>query len=44
MALGLGFCEGNIIKYICRYKDKGGKEDLLKARKYIDFLIDGGIK
>ena len=44
LALGLGFCEGNIIKYICRYKDKGGKEDLLKARKYIDFLIDGGIK
>ena len=30
LALGLGFCEGNIIKYICRYKDKGGKEDLLK--------------
>ena len=23
----LGFCEGNIIKYICRYKYKGEKED-----------------
>lgn len=35
----LGFCEGNVIKYICRYKDKGGVQDLLKARQYIDFLI-----
>ena len=40
----LGFCEGNIIKYVCRYKDKGGVEDLQKARQYIDFLINGGIK
>lgn len=40
----LGFCEGNIIKYICRYKDKGGVEDLKKARQYIDFLINKGIK
>jgi|TARA_R110000822_G_scaffold13911_5_gene49077 hypothetical protein len=40
----LGFCEGNIIKYVCRYKDKGGVEDLKKARQYIDFLINGGIK
>ena len=36
----LGFCVGNIIKYICRYKDKNGVEDLKKARHYIDILID----
>ena len=36
---GLGFCEGNVIKYVTRYKVKGGKEDLLKARHYIDMLI-----
>ena len=36
---GLGFCEGNIIKYICRWRLKNGREDLLKARHYIDILI-----
>lgn len=36
----LGFCVGNIIKYVCRYKDKNGIEDLEKARHYIDILID----
>jgi len=37
----LGVCEGNVIKYICRYKRKGGVEDLQKAKQYIDFLIEG---
>lgn len=36
----LGFCEGNIVKYITRYKDKNGVEDLKKAKHYIDFLIE----
>lgn len=36
----LGFCEGNIIKYITRFKDKNGIEDLFKAKKYLDLLID----
>ena len=36
----LGFCDGNVIKYICRYKEKNGVEDLKKAKQYIDFLID----
>jgi len=35
----LGYIEGNIIKYICRHKEKGGKNDLLKAKHYIDLLI-----
>lgn len=35
----LNFCEGNVIKYITRYKDKGGVEDLRKARHYLDILI-----
>jgi hypothetical protein len=35
----LGFIEGNIIKYVSRYKDKNGLEDLLKARTYLNFLI-----
>lgn len=36
----LDFLTGNCIKYLCRQKDKNGKEDLLKARHYIDILIE----
>ena len=36
----LGFCEGNIIKYVTRYKHKGGLEDLLKAEHYLHILIE----
>ena len=36
---GLGFIEGNVIKYITRYRNKNGKQDLLKAKHYIDLLI-----
>ena len=36
----LGFCEGNIIKYVCRHKFKNGLEDLKKAKHYIDLLIE----
>ena len=39
MANGLPFCEGNVVKYITRWRDKGGVADLYKCRKYIDFLI-----
>ena len=34
------FIEGNIIKYICRWRVKGGVEDLKKARHYLDMLIE----
>ena len=37
-ANNLGFCEGNAIKYICRYKSKGGIQDLDKAIHYIQLL------
>ena len=36
----MDFCEGNIIKYIVRYKYKNGLEDLYKAKKYLDLLIE----
>lgn len=39
-ANNLGFCEGNIIKYLCRWPAKGGVEDLKKARHYLDLLIE----
>jgi hypothetical protein len=32
------FIEGNIIKYICRWKDKGGKADLDKVIHYVELL------
>lgn len=41
LANDLGFCEGNAIKYLCRYRQKGGVQDLEKARHYVDLLIDG---
>ena len=37
---GLGFCEGCVIKYVTRWREKGGAEDLLKARHFIDLLIE----
>jgi len=39
LANKIPFCEANIIKYICRWKNKNGAEDLQKAKEYIDILI-----
>lgn len=36
----LGYCEGNVVKYITRWQKKGGLADLRKARHYIDLLIE----
>jgi hypothetical protein len=36
----LGYFEGNIIKYVSRWRDKGGVQDLLKAQHYLDKLIE----
>ena len=36
----LGYLEGNIVKYVSRYKEKGGVEDLVKAAHYLDKLIE----
>lgn len=37
---GLGYLEGNVVKYVSRYKRKNGLQDLLKARHYLDKLIE----
>ena len=37
---GMDYLEGNIIKYISRYKFKNGLEDLHKARFYLNMLIE----
>lgn len=39
-AWGLDFLAGNVVKYIARFKEKGGLEDLMKARHYLDKLIE----
>lgn len=39
-ANNLGYFEGNIVKYVSRWQDKGGIEDLKKARHYLDKLIE----
>ena len=38
-ANNIAFCEANAIKYLCRHKEKNGKQDLEKAKHYIDLLI-----
>lgn len=39
-ANNLDFFEGNVVKYICRWKEKGGIEDLQKALTYLEKLIE----
>ena len=39
-ANSLGFIEGSIVKYITRWRDKGGQGDLLKIKHYVDLLIE----
>jgi hypothetical protein len=35
----MGFYDGNALKYLLRYPDKGGIQDLEKAQHYIEILI-----
>lgn len=37
---GMDFLEGNIIKYVTRWKDKNGIEDLRKALMYLERLLE----
>ena len=39
VANNIPYREANVIKYVCRHASKNGKQDLLKARHYIDMLI-----
>ncbi|NIT61744.1 MAG: DUF3310 domain-containing protein [Aliifodinibius sp.] len=36
----LPFAEGNVVKYICRWRKKDGLQDLKKARRIIDMMIE----
>jgi hypothetical protein len=37
---GIGYFEGNVIKYVTRWRNKNGMADLLKAKHYIELLIE----
>jgi hypothetical protein len=37
-ANGIGYLEGNVIKYVCRWRKKNGLEDLDKAIHYLELL------
>ncbi len=39
-ANSIGYFEGNVIKYVSRWRAKNGIADLLKARHYLDLLIE----
>ena len=35
----LGYCEGNVIKYVTRHQEKGGAQDIRKAIQYLRFIL-----
>ena len=39
-ANALGYFEGNVIKYVSRWRKKNGMQDLEKAKHYIELLIE----
>jgi len=39
-ANSLDYFEGNVVKYVTRWRDKGGIADLEKAKHYIEILIE----
>lgn len=40
LANGLGYCEANVVKYVSRWRNKGGVLDLKKAIHYLEMLIE----
>lgn len=44
MANQLPFAEGCIVKYVTRWRDKGGIEDLRKIKQYCDFIIESELQ
>ena len=36
----IGYFEGNVIKYVSRWRSKNGIKDLEKAKHYIELLIE----
>ncbi|GAB5451810.1 MAG: hypothetical protein Hals2KO_21380 [Halioglobus sp.] len=43
MVLQLGFCEGCIVKYVTRWRAKGGIEDVRKASHFLQFIEESSL-
>ena len=39
-ANGIGYLEGNVIKYVTRHQDKNGVEDIKKAMHYLELILE----
>ena len=39
-----GYCEGNVLKYVSRWRKKGKIQDLFTAQVYLGWMIDSAIK
>lgn len=39
-ANNLGFCEGNVVKYVTRHNEKNGAADIQKAIHYLELLLE----
>jgi hypothetical protein len=37
---GLNWCEGNAVKYVCRHRAKGQRQDIEKAIHYLQLLLE----
>lgn len=37
---GIGYLEGNVIKYVCRHRSKNGRQDVEKAIHYLRLLLE----
>ena len=35
----IGYCNGNVLKYVSRWQKKGGVEDLRKAQVYLGWAV-----
>lgn len=36
----LGFCEGSVVKYVCRHQAKNGAQDIKKAIHYLELILE----
>ena len=36
----LSYREANVIKYVCRHKNKNGKQDIEKAIHYLEMILE----
>ena len=36
----LGFCEASVVKYVCRHRQKNGRQDIEKAIHFLNLLLE----